>query len=161
MQSRHAGWLVGAPGCDPTHLNFAHVLGEDAAACIAPGDLVASLRNLSAFAIFDKHDQRLKRFVRDSFYRQHGVRHLQKAKFVLFDNFGADAAHGPARLLTVDLATGRETTVFRMTRRRNICAIGSRWWMGRSTFPPTGAASCLPTRLAPGPWRFDSPMVAS
>ena len=112
--SRHAGRLVGAPPCDPIHLNFAHVLGDDAggAAGIAPGDLVASLRNMSAFAILDKHDRRVKRLVRGSFHRQHGVRHLEKARFVLFDNLGTDAVHGPARLMTVDLATGRERTVF-------------------------------------------------
>ena len=41
--------------CDPLHLNFIHLLGDDAAGAygIAPGDLVVSLRNLSAFAILD------------------------------------------------------------------------------------------------------------
>lgn len=114
VESPHAGRLVGASGCDPTHLNLAHVLGEDVRglAGVAAGDLVVSLRNLSAFAILDKGDRRLKKFVRGSFHRQHGVRHLQHARFVLFDNLGADAVHGPARLLTVDLATSQETTVF-------------------------------------------------
>ena len=114
VQSRHAGRLFGPHDCDPTHLNFAHILGEDAggAAGVAAGDLVASLRNLSAFAILDKDDRRLKRLVRGSFHRQHGVRHLERARFVLFDNLGVDAVHGPARLLTIDLAAGRETTVF-------------------------------------------------
>lgn len=114
FQSRHASYLIGAPSCDPTHLNFAHVLGADArgAAGMAAGDLVVSLRNLSAFAILDKNDRHLKRLVHGSFHRQHGVRHLSGSRFVLFDNFGADAVAGPARLLTVDLATGRETTVF-------------------------------------------------
>ena len=30
IESRHAGSLVGANPCDPVHLNFVHVLGEDA-----------------------------------------------------------------------------------------------------------------------------------
>ena len=114
IESRHAGSLVGADACDPVHLNFVRVLGEDAGGAlgIAPGDWVVSLRNLSAFGILDKGDRRLKRLVRGSFHRQHGVRHLGKARFLLFDNLGTNGAHGPSRLLMVDLATGEETTVF-------------------------------------------------
>lgn len=114
IASRHAGSLVGADPCDPVHLNFVHVLGEDAGGApgIAPGDWVVSLRNLSAFGVLDKTDQRLKRLVRGSFHWQHGVRHLGQARFLLFDNLGTDGVHGPSRLLMVDLATGEETTVF-------------------------------------------------
>ena len=120
IESRHAGNLVGADACDPVHLNFVRVLGEDAGGApgIAPGDWVVSLRNLSAFGILDKDDRRLKRLVRGSFHWQHGVRHLEQARFLLFDNLGANAnlgantVHGPSRLLMVDLATGEETTVF-------------------------------------------------
>ena len=112
--SRHAGILVGATECGPLHLNHVHMLGEDAggAAGIAPGDLVVSLRNLSAFGVLDKDDRRLKRLVRGSFHRQHGVRHLEKARFMMFDNLGTDGVWGPSRLLMVDLATGAETTLF-------------------------------------------------
>ena len=112
--SRHAGILVGATECRPLHLNYVHMLGEDAggAAGIAPGDLVVSLRNLSAFGVLDKDDRRLKRLVRGSFHRQHGVRHLEKARFMMFDNLGTDGTWGPSRLLMVDLATGEETTLF-------------------------------------------------
>ena len=41
--------------CNPFHLNFVHRLRDDAGGTwgIAPGDLVASLRNLNAFAILD------------------------------------------------------------------------------------------------------------
>lgn len=101
-------------GCDPTHLNFAHVVGEDAsdALGVAPGDLVISLRNLSAFGILDKSDRSLKRLVAGSFHRQHGVRHLEEARFIMFDNLGTDGVHGPSRLLMVDLATSEETTLF-------------------------------------------------
>ena len=114
VQSPHAGSLVGAEGCNPIHLNYVSVLGADAggAAGIAPGDLVVSLRNLNAFGILDRDDRRLKRFVRGSFQQQHGVRHLEKARFLLFDNLGAAGAGGPSRLLMVDLATGEETTLF-------------------------------------------------
>ena len=114
VDSPHAGRLVGTQHCDPTHLNFVHVLGADAGgvADIAPGDLVVSLRNLSAFGILDKDDRRLKRLVFGGFHWQHGVRHLDKARFIMFDNLGTDGRHGPSRLLVVDLASGEESTVF-------------------------------------------------
>lgn len=114
QSSPFAGRLHQADGHDPTHLNFAHVLGEDASgvAGIGPGDLVVSLRNLSAFGILDKNDRRLKKLVSGSFHRQHGVRHLEGARFLIFDNLGTDGVHGPSRLLMVDLATAEEVTVF-------------------------------------------------
>lgn len=114
-QSRYAGSLAdGRPSCDPLHLNFVHLLGKDTAgvAGIAPGDLVVSLRNINAFGILDRDTHQLKRLVRGSFRRQHGVRHLEKARFLIFDNQGTDGTHGPSRLLMVDLATGKETTIF-------------------------------------------------
>ena len=100
--------------CDPTHLNFAHQLGPDAGGAdgIAPGDIVASLRNLDAFVIIDRDTRRLKRLARGSFIRQHAVHHFEKARFLMFDNLGTDGVHGPSRLLMVDLATGEETTLF-------------------------------------------------
>ena len=100
--------------CDPTHLNFAHQLGADASGVegIAPGDIVASLRNLDAFGIIDRDTRRLKRLAQGSFIRQHAVRHFEKTRFLMFDNLGTDGVHGPSRLLMVDLATGKETTLF-------------------------------------------------
>ena len=113
-ESRHGATLWRhRKTCNPIHLNFVHVLGADAEGeGIAPGDLVVSLRNLDAFAILDKTDHRLKRLVQGSFLRQHGVRHLDNARFIMYDNLGTDGVHGPSRLLIVDLATGKETTVF-------------------------------------------------
>ena len=100
--------------CDPLHLNFIHPLGGDAADAygIAPGDLVVSLRNLSAFAILDSETGHLKRLVRGSFLQQHSVQHLEGSTFLLFDNLGHDHVGGPSRLLMVDVSNGRETTVF-------------------------------------------------
>ena len=100
--------------CVPTRLNFAHQLGSDASGAdgIAPGDLVVSLRNLDAFGIIDRDTRRLKRLVRGGFVHQHAVRHFEKARFLMFDNLGSDGVHGPSRLLMVDLATGKETTLF-------------------------------------------------
>ena len=100
--------------CDPLHLNFIHRLGEDAGGAwgIGPGDLVVSLRNLSAFAILDWESGRVKRVVRGNFLQQHSVRHLEGSTFVMFDNQGHDEVGGPSRLLMIDLADGRETTIF-------------------------------------------------
>jgi len=99
---------------NPTHLNFVHQLRKDAGGAkgIAPGDLVVSLRNLSAFGILDGQSHRLKKLVRGGFVRQHSVTHLEEAKFLMFDNWGGDGVHGPSRLLMVDLADGDETTIF-------------------------------------------------
>ena len=100
--------------CDPLHLNYAVRLGPDAGGTwgMAPGDLVVSLRNLNAFAILDRDSLRLKRLVRGSFFQQHSVTHLEGSIFLLLDNHGSDGQNGPSRLLKIDLATGRETTVF-------------------------------------------------
>lgn len=100
--------------CDPLHLNYVVRLGPDAGGTwgMAPGDLVVSLRNLNAFAILDRESLGLKRLVRGGFFHQHAVTHLEGSTFLLFDNHGSDGQNGPSRLLKIDLATGRETTVF-------------------------------------------------
>lgn len=97
--------------CDPVHLNFAHQLGPDAGGAegIAPGDVVVSMRNLSAFAVLDGRDGALKRLERGGFAQQHAVRHLSDARFLMMDNQGAGNV---SRLLMVDLAAGHETTIF-------------------------------------------------
>lgn len=97
--------------CDPVHLNFAHQLGPDAGGAegIAPGDVVVSLRNVSAFAVLDGDDGSLKRFERGGFAQQHAVRHLSGARFLMMDNQGAGNV---SRLLMVDLAAGQETAIF-------------------------------------------------
>lgn len=100
--------------CDPLHLNFVDRIGEDTGGAwgMSPGDLVVSMHGLSAFAILDGDSGRVKRFVRGSFFQQHSVRHLDGTRFLMFDNRGTDGVYGPSRLLLVDLANGRETTIF-------------------------------------------------
>ena len=113
MQSA-SGPLWDRVGCDSLHLNFVHRLGDDAGGTwgLAPGDLVVSLRNISAFAILDGESGRVKRLVRGSFFYQHSVQHLTGATFLMFDNYGHDGTYGPSRLLMIDLADSRETTLF-------------------------------------------------
>jgi len=101
--------------CDPVHVNFIRLVDENLAGAVddlAPGDFIVSLRNISAFGFLDKDDGHLKRLVRGTFLQQHGVHHLRDGTFLMFDNHGGDAEGGPSRLLQVDLASGRETTVF-------------------------------------------------
>lgn len=114
LESPYAPSLYYTDPSDPTHLNFVHKLREDAGGAkgIAPGDLVVSLRNLSAFGILDGKSHQLKKFVRGGFFQQHSVTHLEGSKFLMFDNLGSDGVHGPSRLLMVDLADGEETTIF-------------------------------------------------
>ena len=114
MQSTSAITYRPAEPCNLLHLNFVHRLRDDAGGAwgLAPGDLVASLRHLSAFAILDGESGRVKRMVRGSFFYQHSVQHLTGSTFLMFDNHGGDGVHGPSRLLLIDLADGRETTLF-------------------------------------------------
>ena len=100
--------------CDPLHLNYVGQIGADGGGTwgMAPEDLVVSLRGLSAFAILDRESFQLKRLVTGSFFQQHAVTHLRGSSFLLLDNQGSDGINGPSRLLEIDLATGRETTVF-------------------------------------------------
>ena len=115
VSSKFASVLLNtSDACDPLHLNFIHQLGDDAGGAqgIAPGDLVVSLRSLSAFAILDGETGRLKRLVRGGFLQQHSVQHLEGSTFLMFDNLGHDYVGGPSRLLMVDISDGRETTIF-------------------------------------------------
>ena len=163
LESPYNGILFPKPNslrCDPTHLNFAHQLGPDAGGAdgIAPGDIVASLRNLDAFGIIDRDTRRLKRLARGGFIHQHAVRHFEKARFLLFDNLGTDGVHGPSRLLMVDLATGKETTLF----PRDHTPAHLRWVTPiagflsvspdrrRVLFDETGAGRTLEVRLSDG-----------
>ena len=100
--------------CDPIHLNYIRRIGDDAEGAwgMSPGDLVVSMRNLSAFAILDGESRQIKRIVRGSFLYQHAVQHLEGSRFLMLDNMGSDGTYGPSRLLMVDLADGRETTIF-------------------------------------------------
>ena len=100
--------------CDPLHLNYVGQIGADGGGTwgMAPEDLVVSLLGLSAFAILDRESFQMKRLVTGSFFQQHAVTHLGGSRFLLLDNQGSDGINGPSRLLEIDLAIGRETTVF-------------------------------------------------
>ena len=115
LDSPWRGILQESPASyDPLHLNSIDRVRDDPNLPdgIEAGDLVLSFRNVSAFVILDADSHRVKRLGRGSFFQQHGVRHLEGSRFLLFDNLGGDETGGPSRLLMVDLATGAETTIF-------------------------------------------------
>lgn len=101
--------------CDPLHLNSVEVLGNAAPPGAVPGDLLVSLGFISAVAVLDGQDGRVKQVYAGSFYGQHGARAYQGPDgpaFLVFDNWGTDGRYGPSRLLAHSPRTGREWTVF-------------------------------------------------
>ena len=147
--------------CDPLHLNSIDIVGGDAGPSggVASGDIVLSLRNVSAFAILDGETQELKRLVRGTFRRQHDVTHLTGATFLMFDNHKVDRSGGPSRLLMVDLASGAEATIFPNTGTpESLRALYSRIWGSidvspdrrRATVTFAQAGMAVEVRLADG-----------
>ena len=102
-----------AKWCDnPVWANSIHQVGADVSGAdnIAPGDIVASFPDLDAFGIIGQNNLRLKQLIRGDFTRQHGVRHFEKSRFLMFSR---DEAHpGQPRLLMFDLAIGKQTILF-------------------------------------------------
>lgn len=100
--------------CDPLHINYVDVLDHTApGGALQPGNLVISLRNLSAVAVLDPATDTITELVRGSFSQQHSVHHLTGAKVVMFDNWGGDADVGRvSRLLELDLALDTERRIF-------------------------------------------------
>ena len=115
IDSPYAGHLQQADDpCYPLHLNFAMRLpgqpGEE-------GDrLLVSLRGVSAYALLDWDAGRLLEVRRGSFYRQHGVAPAGDGKrLLLLDNEWArksGAGPGASRVLSIDLDTGRQRTLY-------------------------------------------------
>lgn len=113
LESPYAPILRYTDPCDPTHLNSVHKLGGDVEGMsIGQGDIVVSLRKISAFAILDENTYQLKRLIRGRFFGQHDVLHFEESRFLMFDNLGREGTYGPSRLLMVDIANGTETTIF-------------------------------------------------
>lgn len=112
-QSNWGGLLLETTdACDPLHLNYIDVVGDDAEGGLVPGDLVLSFRNLSRFAIFDPVKKQIRQIVGGGFIQQHSVRHLSGSRFLIFDNRGGDASGPPSRVVEFDIATGSERRVF-------------------------------------------------
>ena len=97
---------------NPVRIASIHQLGADVSGVnnIAPGDIVVSFPDLNAFGIIGQNNRRLKQLVRGDFSRQHAVRHLEKARFLMFD--WGKASSTSLRLLMFDLTTGKQTILF-------------------------------------------------
>lgn len=111
--SPHTGLMVDSfDACDPLHANFVDVLDETApGGDLAPGNLVISLRNLSAVVVLDPDSGEITRVVRGTFQHQHSVQQLEGSRVLMFDNWGGSGPGRGSRLLEVDLAGG-ERQVF-------------------------------------------------
>lgn len=113
LESPYASILRYTDPCDPIHLNSVDELGRDVEGRgIGRGEIIVSLRNISAFAILDGDTYQLKRLIRGGFFGQHDVLHFEGSRFLMFDNLGREGTYGPSRLLMVDIANGTETTIF-------------------------------------------------
>lgn len=101
-------------GCDPLHINYVDLVGPDDApgAGLSEGDLILSLRNISAVAVLDGATGALKNMIRGDFAQQHAVHHLGGSRLLMFDNWGGDVSGRPSRLLEIDVATGGSRRIF-------------------------------------------------
>lgn len=104
--------------CDPTHLNYVDVvraenISSDApAGPLHPGDMLVSMRNISAIGLIDGKTHELKQVYGGNFSRQHSVHHLKDQKILIFDNQGGDEFTDGSRVIEIDLATGKDRRIF-------------------------------------------------
>jgi hypothetical protein len=93
---------------DPTHLNDVDVVPASLAGAfpmLAAGDLLVSLRNLSAVVAIDPARKAAKWSMVGPFRRQHDPDLLPNGRLMIFDNLGGDPACGRSRILEIDPVT--------------------------------------------------------
>ncbi len=104
-----------ADPCNSIHLNFVREVDADTARKlgdeVSPGDLLVSMRNLSAFGIISRKTKTFIRLFHGTFAFQHSVQPLTGTKVIMLDNMGGPV-RGTSRVLIYDMATGEERTVF-------------------------------------------------
>ena len=101
--------------CDPIHLNSVDVLTPAVAAHIpgsAPGDILVSIRELSAVALVDPVSGTIRRLVAGRSAAQHSAHFLPDGTVLVFDNQGGEMAKGGSRILRINLVDGTARTVF-------------------------------------------------
>jgi hypothetical protein len=107
--------IEGPESCYPVHTNSVVPVGQELAAKfnnVQPGDLLLSLRNISALVIIGRSDHAVKQLITGSFIQQHSAQVLPGGNIVMFDNFGSSPAGGPSRVLIYDPVTRQEETLF-------------------------------------------------
>ena len=93
---------------DPTHLNDIELVTPELAAVfpmLRAGDLVVSLRNVSAVVAIDPATRQARWAMAGPFRRQHDPDLLPNGNVLLFDNLGDDPACGRSRIVELDPAT--------------------------------------------------------
>jgi hypothetical protein len=101
--------------CDPLHLNDVRLLTkEDAPAYpeLAAGDMLVSLRNLNTMLVLDGKTARAKWAASGLTLRQHAPRFFGANSILAFDNEGGPLEKGGSRIVKIDLASRRMSTVF-------------------------------------------------
>ena len=148
QSSRHAPMLAYSNNpCGPLRLNSVAVLTAAGPSGLAAGDFLVSLQALSALAVVDGKDGRVKRVWRGSFYGQHGAHELARpagTAFLLFDNWGQDKKrrYAPGRMLALDPQSGQERTIFPNPSSPPSVAMQSRW-RGGIAIAPDGARAIV------------------
>lgn len=114
----HHARLEVPPGGDFMHLNDAEVLSPELAPAFPlfeAGDLLLSLRNLNLLMVLDPNTGRIKWTQTGPFLRQHDPDFLATGQIIVFDNRRDGEGgnlFGGSRILTIDPATERVTTLY-------------------------------------------------
>jgi Arylsulfotransferase (ASST) len=93
---------------DPTHLNDVELVTPGIAArfpMLRPGDLLVSLRNISAIVAIDPATRTAHWAMAGPFRRQHDPDLLPNGHILLYDNLGGDPRCGRSRILELDPVT--------------------------------------------------------
>lgn len=106
--------------CDPYHINGIDILNDASASKMQAGgvpdaeagDLIASLRSSSSFLVMDHDTGRIKHVYYGPMVAQHSPVVLPGGDILIFDNLGRADTDGHSRILRLDPASGRYTSVF-------------------------------------------------
>jgi hypothetical protein len=93
---------------DPTHLNDIELVTPELAAAfpmLEVGDIVVSMRNVSAVAAINPVTRQARWAMAGPFRRQHDPDLLPNGHIMLFDNLGGDPACGRTRIVELDSVT--------------------------------------------------------
>lgn len=93
---------------DPTHLNNIEIVTADWAETLPQanaGDLLVSLRNISALVLIDRESKLAKWALTGKFIRQHDPDLMSDGSIMIFDNWGAPEETGYTRAMRMDPLT--------------------------------------------------------
>ncbi|MXO60307.1 hypothetical protein GRI89_12235 [Altererythrobacter salegens] len=114
--------------CDPIHLNSVDVATEEVASRIPganAGDLLVSVRELSAIIMLDPQTGQIKHMINGRTAAQHSAHFLKDGSVIAFDNQGGMRFRGGSRILRIDMGTGRYSTIFPQAQSESILPFSS------------------------------------